>query len=394
MAVHAARGWEWLLCGLASCCGALALSGEVWAADAPQKLRVYIGGYTGEKSKGVHLSELDLATGQLSPAVLAGEAVNPSFLALHPTGKFMYSVGEIEVAGGQKTGGVNAFAVDAASGQLSLLNQQPSEGAGPCHLVVDATGKAVLVANYGGGSVASLPIGPDGKLGQAASAIQHKGQSVDPQRQEKPHGHSINLDLANRFAFAADLGLDEILVYRFDPEKATLTPNDPPFAKVAGGAGPRHFAFHTSGKFAYVINEMGNTITAFDYDAEKGILREIQTIATLPAEYKDPSYTAEVVVHPSGKFVYGSNRGHDSIAMFSVDAATGKLTALGQEPCGGKWPRNFNVDPTGKYLLSANQNSDDITVFAIDQETGKLKPTGHKLSIAAPSCVKFVVPGK
>jgi 6-phosphogluconolactonase len=285
---------------------------------------------------------------------------------------------------------VAALKRDPATNRLTVLNAELSGGAGPCHLNVDATGRHVLVANYGGGSVAALPIVAGGKLGPATSVIAHQGNSVNPQRQKEPHAHSINLDPANRFAFAADLGLDQVLVYAFDPQAGTLARHEPPFAKVTPGAGPRHFAFRPDGKFAYVINELGNTITVFEYAADKGVLKVVQDISTLPAGHTEPSYTAEVVVHPSGKFVYGSNRGHDSIAMFTVDPATGLLTAQGQEPTRGKAPRNFVVDPTGRWLLAENQGSDTIYVFAIDQATGRLKETGSPLSVPTPVCVRFV----
>jgi 6-phosphogluconolactonase len=255
---------------------------------------------------------------------------------------------------------------------------------------VDKTGKTVLVANYGGGSVAALPIAADGRLGKATAAIQHKGSSVNQQRQSAPHAHSINIDSSNRFAVAADLGLDKLLIYRLDAAKGTLTPNDPPFASVAPGSGPRHFAFHPNGKFAYVINEMLCTVTAFSFDEKTGSLRELQTITTLPHEVRSGYSTAEIVAHPSGKFLYGSNRGHDSIALFAVDTETGKLTALGHEPTGGKTPRNFAIDPTGTFLLAENQESDTIVVFRIDQASGKLKPTGHVANVPTPVCVRFL----
>lgn len=362
--------------------------GGAFAADAP--LRVYIGTYSGAKSKGIYVSRLDPASGALAPAEVAAEVANPSFLAIHPNRKFVYSVNEISDSNGKRTGAVSAFAVDPQSGQLTLLNQQSSEGAGPCHLVVDKAGKNVLVANYGGGSCASLPIGADGRVQKATSAIQHAGKSVNPGRQEGPHAHSINLDAANKFAFVADLGLDKVLVYRFDSAGGTLAANDPPFTAVAPGSGPRHFAFHPSGRYAYVINEMANTVVAFVYDAGRGSLQEIQTISTLPADFKQESYTAEVVAHPSGKFLYGSNRGHDSIAIFAIDGSTGKLTAAGHQLTEGKTPRNFAIDPSGTYLLAENQGSDTIVVFRIDQATGALKPTGHKLEVPSPVCVRMV----
>jgi len=248
----------------------------------------------------------------------------------------------------------------------------------------------VLVANYVGGSCAALPIASDGKLGEATAAIQHTGTSVNPGRQQGPHAHSINLDPANRFAFVADLGLDKVLVYRFDPARGTLAANDPPSAAVAPGAGPRNFAFHPSGMFAYVINEMANTVTAFAYDAGRGSLQEIQTVTTLPPGYKETSHTAEVVAHPSGKFLYGSNRGHDSIAIFTIDGASGKLTAAGHQSTAGKTPRNFAVDPTGAWLLAENQGSGTIVVLKIDPKTGGLSPSGHKLEVPSPVCIRMV----
>ena len=363
-------------------------------AAAKDELLVYIGTYTGEKSRGIYTARLDLTTGELSAPQLAAEVKSPSFLAVHPNRKFLYSVNEISDLNGKPTGGVSAFALDSATGQLKLLNQQPSQGAGPCHLVVDGSGHAVLVANYGGGSVASLPIGADGKLAPAASAIQHKGHSITPNRQAGPHAHSINLDRGNKFAVAADLGLDELLVYRFDAAKGTLTPNDPPATKIKPGSGLRHFAFHPSGKFAYAINEILCTVTALDYDAEQGRLTEIQTIDTLPAgvTLKPEHSTAEVQVHPSGKFLYGSNRGHDSLTVFSIDPQTGKLTFVENVSTGGKTPRGFGIDPTGRYLLAGNQDSHTIVPFRIDEKTGRLTKTGQTVEVGTPVCVKFVAP--
>lgn len=365
---------------------------ELRAADEPQadKLWVYIGTYTGKTSKGIYRCELDLRTGKLSSPKLAGEASNPSFLAIHPSQRYIYAVGEVGDFEGKKTGGVSAFAIDPKTGDLTLLNQQPSAGAGPCHIVVDRQGKHVLVANYGGGSAAALPIQADGKLSPPSSVAQHKGKSVNPQRQEAPHAHSINLDAANRFAFVADLGLDQVMIYRFDASKGTLTANDPPAAAVAQGAGPRHFAFHPSGRFAYVINEMHCTVTAFAYDAERGALREIHTVTTLPHEVRPGYSTAEIVVHPSGNFLYGSNRGHDAIAIFRIDTETGRLTPAGHQLTQGKTPRNFAIDPTGAYLLAANQGSNGIVVFKIDPKTGELKPTGGVVEVPTPVCVRMM----
>ncbi|MBI1902487.1 MAG: lactonase family protein [Planctomycetia bacterium] len=361
-------------------------------AAAADTCRVYLGTYTGAKSKGIYLAELDVKTGALSPAVVAAEVASPSFLAIHPTQKFLYAVNEI-TEGGKKRGGVTAFAVDAASGKLKMLNQQPSGGDGPCHIVVDKAGKNALIANYGGGSCGVLPILEDGKLGPMSSLRQHEGSGAIPARQQGPHAHSINLDAANRFAFVADLGLDKVLVYRFDAGKGTITPSDPPFAAVAPGAGPRHFAFHPSGKQAYVINEMNLTVTAFNYDAAGGVLKEFQTLSTLPKDAKGEDFsTAEVVVHPSGRFLYGSNRGHNTIAVFAIDQSTGKLTPVQHQGEGIKTPRNFNIDPTGMWLLVANQSGDSVVVLKIDQATGALKPTGQAIEVPSPVCVRFLMP--
>lgn len=354
---------------------------------ADEKLWVFVGTYTqGTGSKGIYRLELDPATGTLSAPVVAAETVNPSFLAIHPSKKSLYAVGEI--SGGAKSGAVVAFALDPKSGTLTALNKQPSSGSGPCHLVVDHTGQAVLAANYGSGSVSCRGLDASGSLAPEGVSIQHEGRGTDPKRQEGPHAHSINLDARNRFAFAADLGLDKVIIYNFDPKHATLTPHGS--VAIAPGSGPRHFAFHPDGKHAYVINEMACTVTAFDYDADKGELKTIQTIPTLPRAVAAGDSTAEVQVHPSGKFLYGSNRGHDSITVFAIDAANGKLTTVQNEPTGGKNPRNFAIDPSGRWLLAENQDSNSIVVFAIDPQTGKLKATGTTASVPKPVCIKFV----
>ena len=361
------------------------------------KFWVFVGTYTQGQSasKGIYKLEFDSSTGKLSSPAPAGEAVNPSFLAIHPSRRYLYAVSEVSMLNGTKTGAVSAFSLDPKTGQLKLLNQQVSGGEGPCHIIVDKQGRNVLVANYGSGSAASLPLEENGKLREAATVVQHKGSGADKGRQEGPHAHSINLDSANRFAFVADLGLDHVKVYRFDAEKGTLIPNDPPHATVEPGAGPRHFAFHPDGKHAYVINEMHLTVTAFDYDSERGVLKPIQSISTLPKGYEGKGLsTAEVQVHPSGKFLYGSNRGQNSIAIFTIDQASGKLTHVGNQGDQIKTPRNFGIDPTGHYLIVANQDGDSLVVFKIDQETGDLKPTGQKVEVPMPVCVKFMAMGE
>ena len=359
---------------------------------AAGKMSVYIGTYTrSSKSKGIYRTTFDPKTGELTEPVLAGEAVNPTFLAIHPTGKFLYAVSEVEDFGGVKTtrgiGGVSAFAI-GDKGDLALLNARSSGGGGPCHIVTDKAGKNALVANYGGGSCAVLPIGTDGKLSKVSSFHQHEGSSVDKARQEGPHGHSINLDAAEKFAFVADLGLDKILVYRYDGKKGTLTPSAPAFAAIPGG-GPRHFAFHPNGKFAYTNNEMLSSVTAMTYDGEGGQLAAIQTITTLPKPTKGNS-TAEVVVHPNGKFLYCSNRGHNSIAVFALDPETGKLTAKGHQGEGINIPRNFVLAPGGRFCLVANQDGDSVIVFRVNTDTGALEPTKVKIEVPAPVCLRFV----
>jgi 6-phosphogluconolactonase len=373
--------------------GALLMSapGVAWAEEAGQsKWWVYVGTYTDKSSKGIYRFDMDAATGKLTNGAPAAEMKNPSFLAIHPNRRFLYAVGEVEDIGGKKGGGISAFAIDPKTGDLKPLNQQSSGGPGPCHLVVDKSGKCVLAANYGGGSAVVVAINEDGSLGKQTDFVQHKGHSVNKSRQEAPHAHSINLDPANRFAFVADLGLDAVRVYRFNAENCTLDKEHAQSAAVSPGAGPRHFAFHPNGKFAYVINELHNTVTAFSYDPEKGELKKIQTVSTLPKDFTGESYTAEVVVHPSGRFLYGSKRGHNSIALFRINADTGELTPAGHQAENIKTPRNFNIDPTGKFCLVANQDADSIVVFAIDAKAGELKPTGISAEVPVPVCVKFV----
>ena len=363
------------------------------AASVDQPMRVYIGTYTGAKSQGIYVCQFDSASGKLSPPELAAATKNPSFLALHPDGRFLYAVSEMDNFAGQRTGALSAFRIEAGTGQLTLLDQQSSGGAGPCHVAVDHTGQCALAANYGSGSIALLPIGDDGRLSAPSACIQHHGSSVNPQRQAGPHAHFITTDPANRLALACDLGLDKVLVYHLDPAKGALTANEPPAVSIKPGSGPRHLAFHPNGRFVYLINEIASTITVLAYDATRGALAEVQTISTLPEDFQGKSSCAEVQVHPSGRFVYGSNRGHDSIAMFSVEPGTGKLTCIGYEPTQGKNPRHFVLDPSGQWLLAENQDSDNIVVFRIEARTGRLTPAGQTIQVGSPVCGVFV-PGK
>lgn len=352
------------------------------------KCLVYVGTYTGPKSKGIFVFQMDGQTGMLTPLGLAGETRNPAFLDIDPRHKLLFAINEIGRFEGKPAGAVTAFSINPANGMLTQLSQHSSAGSGPCHVLVDAAGRNILVANYGGGSVTVLPIEPDGHLGDQTAFIQDTGKSVNPGRQEGPHAHCMVLDAANRFAFACDLGLDKILIYRFDSEHGTLTPNEPPFVALKPGSGPRHMVFHPNGREAYVISELKSTITRFTYNARRGVLTEEQTISTLPNDFKSRNYPAEIAVHPSGKFLYGSNRGHDSIAIFSIDSVTGALTSIGYEPTRGKTPRNFAIDPSGEYLVAANQDSNNLAVFRIDPATGRLKFVATA-DVPAPACVRF-----
>jgi len=352
-----------------------------------ESLDVYFGTYTSGRnaSKGIYRSILDTETGELSAPVLAAEATNPSFIEIHPNGKYLYAVSESGDAGT-----VSAYAIDQDTKNLKLLNSRPSGGSGPCHVNIDYSGKNVLVTNYNSGSVSVIPIKPEGSLAEPTRFVQHEGASINPQRQKGPHAHSVNISPDNRFAFVADLGLDKVMIYKLDVEKGTIVANDPAFAKVKPGSGPRHFTFGADGKYAYVINEMGGTVSAFAYESASGALTEIQTISTLPDDFTGSNSCAEVRVHPSGRFLYGSNRGHDSIAVYRIDPAKGTLRFVEHEKADIKTPRNFNIDPTGKFCLIANQGADSVVVFKIDQKTGALEPTGSKISIGKPVCIRFL----
>lgn len=351
---------------------------------------VYLGTYTGPTSKGIYRYHFDASTGRAAAPGLAAETTNPSFLAVSPNQRFLFAVNEVADYDGEKSGAVSAFAIDHKTGNLTLINQISSRGPGPCYLSLDKTGHFVLVANYDEGSVAAFPVLQDGRLGQASAFVQHAGHSVNPQRQEGPHAHCIETDRSNRHAIAADLGLDRLLVYHFDSKTGALTPNQPPFAKVKPGSGPRHFAFDPSGRFLYLVDEMGSTIYAFSYDFNQGALRPLQSISSLPKSFKGENYAAEIAVHPSGKFLYASNRGHDSIAVFAIDPAKHTLTPREDVPTEGKFPRSFGITPDGAYMFVANQKSDNVVIFRIDQRSGRLTPTGQSLAVTSPVCVIFM----
>ena len=360
-------------------------------AIAGDNYLVYYGCYTNAKSgsKGIYVSNFNSGSGQLSDPQLAVETGSPSFLAIHPSKKYLYAVGEMG-APGQKGGGVSAFGILLPEGKLKPINQVSSVGAGPCHVSVDKTGKMAMVANYGGGSVASYSIQENGGLSEAKTFVQHEGSGANPKRQAGPHAHSLNVSPDKRFGFACDLGLDKVFIYKLDPAAGKMMAHG--HTSVAPGSGPRHFAFHPSAKYVFVNNEMSMTETSFAYDAEKGMLTEIATVSTLPVadQAMKGLSTAETVAHPNGKFVYVSNRTHDTIAVFTCDQATGKLTLIQNAPAEGNIPRNFSLDPSGKWMLVVHQDSNTGALFKVDQDTGKLTFTGKKVNVGGSVCVRFL----
>jgi 6-phosphogluconolactonase len=362
-------------------------------------LQMYVGTYTkvGQpgrgRAEGIYVYELDPASGELTLRHTVPNVPNPSFLAVHPNGRHLYAVNEGLETDGHPGGAVSAFARDPASGNLTFLNREASRGSDPCYLTVDGDGRCVLVANYTSGSVAVLPIGADGRVGPATFVDQHSGLSVNPHRQEGPHAHAIPLDPSGSFALCPDLGMDQLFVYRLDAAAGTLQPNDPPGVRLTPGSGPRHLDFHPSKPWVYVINELGSTVTTFAWDGERGALRELQTVSTLPEGFTGDTTCADIHVAPSGRFVYGSNRGHDSIAAFAIDEASGTLTPIGHTPTGGRTPRNFAIDPSGTFLFAANQDTDTIVTFRLDAATGQLTPTGQVTNIPSPVCLKIVQAG-
>lgn len=354
---------------------------------------VYLGTYTEHApnaSKGIYAAHFDPATGKLSAPTLVAELENPSFVAVSHDRRFLYAVSEVGTAdaSGKKTGFVAAYSI-GAGGKLTPLNRVPSNGADPCHISVSRSGRTVAVANYTGGSTVSYLVKPDGSLG-AITTDQHVGHGPNKERQEAAHAHSANFANDDHMLMSCDLGADAVYMYRTDDAKGSIAPRRPASVHVEPGSGPRHLAIHPSARYVYVINELTNTIGVFAFDAAKGTLVQRQSISTLPLGTTVANSTAEIVVHPNGRFVYGSNRGHDSIAVFSVDARDGRLTALGHTPTGGKAPRSFAIDPTGRWLLAANQLSNNINSFAIDPQKGTLTPTGATLAVAKPVCVLFV----
>lgn len=353
---------------------------------------VYVGTYTQPQSnsKGIYAYRFDVKSGHLAPLGLMAETPNPTFLAVHPNGKYLYAINEIDTYQGKKAGSVSAYLIEKASGKLTALNTVSSASPGPCHLVVDATGKAVLVANYGGGGFSSFPVQADGKLGEAASFIQDEGSGVNKQRQTGPHAHSVVVTKNNKFVLGGDLGTDKVMIFKLDPATAKITPNTPAFAPVKPGSGPRHLALAPDQKHVYVLSEMASTVTTFEFNPNTAEMKEVNSVSTLPDDFKGNSTTAEIMIDAKGRFLYASNRGHDSIAVFSIDPKTALPTRIQTVSSGGAIPRAFVIDPSGDYVLAGNQNTNNISVLKVDHTTGKLTPVGEKVELGAPVTFAFV----
>lgn len=351
---------------------------------------VYVGTYTGHGSNGIYAFRFNPARGDLNPVGLVAKTDNPSFITIDSAGRFLYAVNEIDSFQNQPTGAVSVFAINSKSGKLKLLQQISSLGAAPAHLSLDKSGRYLLVANYNGGNVTVFPIGSDGRLGTHSAFVQNAGSSVNPERQAAPHAHFIQVTGDNKFAMVADLGTDKIMIYKFDATTGSLEPGNPPFVKLDPGAGPRHFAFTSSGNFLYVLNELTSTLTVFNFESTTASLHPQQTISTLPDNFTGVNTASEIRVDAKGRFLYVSNRGDNSIAQFSIDPGNGRLTPVDWVPSKGNTPRNFEIDPTGQWLFAANQNSDNIVLFRIDKESGRLIQTSQSLNIVSPVCICFL----
>ena len=358
-----------------------------------KEMLLYIGTYTSTgKSEGIYVHKFNPETGKLTPLLTVKDVAEPSFLTIDKNRKYLYAVNELLEFDGKKSGAVSAFAIDQKTGNLQFLNKQASLGGAPCFITTSENNKFALVANYLGGNVSVYPIEKGGKLGASVDLAQHTGSGPNKDRQESAHAHSITLDRNNRFAFAADLGIDKLMIYEFDDQTGKLKPNAAQaFFQTKPGAGPRHFSFHGSGKMAFLINELDTTITSLAYDEKLGTLKEIQTVPTLPAGVSGVGNScADIHVSPNGKVLYGSNRGHNSIVSYKIDENTGKLEYIEHNSTGGKKPRNFAIAPDGKFLLVANQESDNVVIFRIDEKTGKLRATGDSVQVPVPVCLKFI----
>ena len=351
---------------------------------------LFVGTYTKKDSKGIYSWRFNSQDGTLAPLGLAAETENPSFLAIHPKAWFLYAVNETGNFQGKPTGSVSAFTIDQKTGALAFINQVASGGADPCDIRLDHTGHTAAVANYSGGSFALFAIKPTGDLGEASQVEKITGKGPNKERQEGPHTHSVNISRDNRSLIVTDLGTDKVLAYHLSAEKSTATPATPPFVKVPDGDGPRHSVFSRDSRFLYVLNEMGSSVTTFKFDANTAVLQRLTTLSALPASYKGPNDAAEIAIDRENKFLYTTNRGHDSLAVFAVDAHTGGLKLVEHVPTGGQHPRHFTIDPSGNWMLIANMNSDNIVVFSLDKKTGIPKPTGLTVYTGAPVCLKFV----
>lgn len=351
---------------------------------------VFFGTHSAGPQKGISVAHFNSETGVLTKPELVVEAPAPAYFILHPDGKHLYVCNSNDFAKGYTGQTISAYRIDPKNGNLTLLNQQSSGGADPSFNWMDASQRFVLVANYKGGSVTVIALNPDGSLGKITANIKHVGKSVDTVRQTQPYAHSVKLDPTNRFALVADLGLDKLFVYRFNQETGALTQNDPPFVRVSPGSGPRHIAFHPNGKFVYLINEMACTIMSFAWESATGTLTELQTSSTLPSNYQGTNACAEIEVHPNGKFLYASNRGHESLAVFAINDTTGKILLLEHIPTQGHSPRNFTFDPTNKWIVVTNHNSDNVMVFKVDEKSGHLTPNGNPVPIVYPFCIRFL----
>ncbi len=363
--------------------------GRLFAGELSPAARFYVGTYTGTTSKGIYQGWLDVPTGGLRTDIAANNVTNPSFLVVTPSGRFLYAVNEVEKYNGAEQGSVSAFAVNESSGALKFLNTQASGGRGPCHIALDRGGNHVFVANYTSGTAAAFPMLKDGGLAPASSIVTHHGSGPNHDRQEGPHAHCVAVSLDNRFVIVADLGIDRLMVYAFDAKNGTLTPAAHPFVEMVPGSGPRHIAFHPDGKNLYVITELTSTVVLLSYDASTGRMEPRQTVSTLPSEFHGENTAAEVCTDARGRFLYCSNRGHDSIAVFRIDPASRHLTLVQHQSSLGRNPRNFALDPSGSFLVAANQRSDSIVSFSIDGEHGKLTPAGQMMKIAQPVCIQF-----
>jgi 6-phosphogluconolactonase len=358
-------------------------------AGRGKEYMIYVGTYTATESRGIYAYRFNPMTGETASAGLAVEAVHPSFLAVHPNRKFLYAVNEVSDYSG-RNGSISAFAMDLTTGRLKLLNRTSSGGSYPCHLAVHRSGRWLTVANYGSGSVSLLPIQEDGRVGAISMLVVHRGWGADPRRQEGPHAHSVDFSPNGRVLLVCDLGLDKVMIYRLDADEGSLRSNNPPYVALSPGSGPRHLSFHPNSRFVYAVSELKSAISVFHYDRGRGSLREMQTLSALPEGFAGANLAAEIQVHPDGRFAYVSNRGHDSIAVFSIDERKGTLKTVDYVPTRGKTPRYFALDPTGGYLFAANQDSGEVVLFRVDRKTGRLSFTGTVLKVPSPACMLFV----